>query len=63
MKILLQIISYIDAGVSLMLGLSQGQLIKANTIKAYTQVQEVLFKSRLIVGQYKTVLLTSVVIG
>jgi hypothetical protein len=37
-------------------GLSQGQLINANSIKAYTQVQEVLlsgwFRSKVIVGNY-----------
>jgi hypothetical protein len=45
-----------SADVSLMLGPSQGHLIKANTIKAYTQRQAVLlggwFRSKLIVGNY-----------
>ena len=61
MEVLFQIVSYIGAGVSLMLGSIPGA---AYTIKAYTQVQEVLlggwFGSKLIVG---TVLLTSNIIG
>jgi hypothetical protein len=48
--------SYIGAGVSLMVGPSQGQLIKANTTKVYTQMQEVLpggwFGSKLIKANY-----------
>jgi hypothetical protein len=34
--------SYSGTGVSLILGLSQGQLMKAKTIKARPEVQEVL---------------------
>ena len=53
MEVLFQIVSYIGAGVSLMLGSIPGA---AYTIKAYTQVQEVLlgdwFQSKLIVGNY-----------
>ena len=53
MEVLFQIASYIGAGVSLMLGSIPGA---AYTIKAYTQVQEVLlggwFRSKLIVGNY-----------
>ena len=53
MEVLFQIVSYIGAGVSLMLGSIPGA---AYTIKAYTQVQEVLlggwFRSKLIVGNY-----------
>ena len=54
MEVLFQIVSYIDAGVSLMLGSIPGA---AYTIKAYTQVQEVLlggwFGSKLIVANYR----------
>ena len=53
MEVLFQKVSYIGAGVSLMLGSIPGA---AYTIKAYTQVQEVLlggwFRSKLIVGNY-----------
>lgn len=53
--------SYIGASVSLMLGSIPGA---AYTIKAYTQVQEVLLNGWLVWVQagYKTVLLTSIVI-
>jgi hypothetical protein len=51
MEVLFQIVSYIGASVSLMLGSIPGA---ADTMKAYTQVQEVLlggwFRSKLIVG-------------
>ena len=53
MEVLFQIVSYIGAGVSLMLGSIPEA---ADTIKAYTLVQEVLlgnwFSSKLIVGNY-----------
>lgn len=45
MEVIFKIVSYIDAGVSVMLGPFQGQLIKANAMKAYTQVQEGLLDS------------------
>lgn len=41
MKGLFQVVSYTGRGVSLMLGSMQGQCIKPNTVRAYTQVQEV----------------------
>jgi hypothetical protein len=41
MEVLFQIVSYLGAGVSLMLGSIPGA---AYIIKAYTQVQEVLFR-------------------
>ena len=53
MEVLFQIVSYIGAGVSLMLGSIPGA---AYTIKAHTQVQEVLlggwFRAKLIVSNY-----------
>lgn len=55
------------AGVSLVLGPSQGQPIKANTIKAHTQVQEVLlgcwFGSKPIVANSTKLLSASITIG
>lgn len=62
MEVLFQI-----AGVSLMLGPSQGQLIKANTTKALTQVQEVLlgcwFGSKPIAANSTKLLPASITIG
>jgi hypothetical protein len=56
MEILLQMASYIGTDIFLCWGPSQGQFIKAKTIKAHTQVQEVLlggwFGSKLIVATY-----------
>jgi hypothetical protein len=53
MEVLFQIVSYIGAGVSLMLGSIPEA---ADTIKAYTQVQEMLlggwFRSKLTVSNY-----------
>jgi len=42
MEVVFQMASFTGAAVSLMLGPSQGQIIKANTIKAHTQVGEAL---------------------
>lgn len=52
LEVLSQVVSYIDAGVCW--GPTQGQFIKAKTIQAYTEVQEVLpgggFGSKLVVA-------------
>jgi hypothetical protein len=42
MEVLFPIVSYIEAGVPLLFGSIPGEFIKARTIKAYTQEQEVL---------------------
>jgi hypothetical protein len=57
MKVLFQIVLILMQVLLLCWGLSQGQLIKASSIRAYTQVQEVLlndwFWSKIIVGNYR----------
>jgi hypothetical protein len=64
MEVLFQIVSYIGAGFSLMLGSIPGP---DYAIKAYTQVQEVLLGgwsgSKLIIGNYKAILLTFIMTG
>ena len=56
MEVLFQIVSYIGAGVSLMLGSIPGAAYKGKSIKVQTQVQEVVMgdwvRSKLIVGNY-----------
>jgi hypothetical protein len=64
MEAVFQMASYIGAVSFLGWGLSQGQLVKAKTIKAHIQVQEVLlggwFRFKLTVANYT---LTFIVIG